>query len=200
MRLHGLHDDAAPHPAPCDQPIQLNSHACEAHVPADLVGQGYDVARAASLPDRAPTAVLERGDPDLAFGQMAAPAATETDRRDGGQRAAPGRNGVAGPGLFDPLPQTEDTDLGSAASPHRVVDARLNHLVDSAGIKFPGDGKRQPCKHGVRGRGQFRKVNLAVDTATSDNRAIEFTPDAMPTARSPRSCSARSPGTETSAP
>ncbi len=44
------------------------------------------------------------------------------------------------------------------------------------GIKFPGDGERQARRHGVQGRRQWRKVHLAMDTATSDIRAVEFTP------------------------
>jgi hypothetical protein len=52
----------------------------------------------------------------------------------------------------------------------------LNLLIDSTGIKFPGDGERQARKHGVQGRRQWRKIHLAMDTATSDIRAVEFTP------------------------
>jgi hypothetical protein len=61
--------------------------------------------------------------------------------------------------------------------------------VDSTGIKFLGDGalswfagkplpgnKWQARKHGVQGRRQWRKMHLAMDTATSDIRAVEFTP------------------------
>jgi len=43
-------------------------------------------------------------------------------------------------------------------------------------IKFPGDGEWQARKHGVRGRCQWRKVHLEMDTAPSDIRAVEFTP------------------------
>ena len=48
-------------------------------------------------------------------------------------------------------------------------------LVDSTGIKFLGDGEWQARKHGVQDRRQLRKVHLAVDTTTSDIRAVEFT-------------------------
>lgn len=48
--------------------------------------------------------------------------------------------------------------------------------ADSTGIEFLGDGEWQARKHGVQGRRQWRKVHLAMDTATSDIRAIEFTP------------------------
>jgi hypothetical protein len=51
--------------------------------------------------------------------------------------------------------------------PYRRADGPLNLLVDSTGIKFLGDGQ---------GRRQWRKVHLAMDTATSDIRAVEFTP------------------------
>jgi hypothetical protein len=60
--------------------------------------------------------------------------------------------------------------------PYRCADGRLNLLVDSTGIKFLGDGEWQARKHGVQGRRQWRKVHLAMDPATSDIRAVEFTP------------------------
>ena len=59
---------------------------------------------------------------------------------------------------------------------YRRADGPLNLLVDSTGIKFLGDGEWQARKHGVQGRRQWRKVHLAMDTATSDIRAVEFTP------------------------
>jgi hypothetical protein len=73
--------------------------------------------------------------------------------------------------------------------PYRRVDGPLNLLVDGAGIKFLGDGEWQARKHRVQGRRQSlpgrrlsaiaergRKVHPAMDTATSDIRAMEFTP------------------------
>jgi hypothetical protein len=60
--------------------------------------------------------------------------------------------------------------------PYRRADGPLNLLVDSTGIKFLGDGEWQARKHGVQGRRQWRKVHLAMDTATSGIRAVEFTP------------------------
>ena len=60
--------------------------------------------------------------------------------------------------------------------PYRRADGPLNLLVASTGIKFLGDGEWQARKHGVQGRRQWRKVHLAMDTATSDIRAVEFTP------------------------
>ncbi len=44
------------------------------------------------------------------------------------------------------------------------------------GIKFLDDGEWQARKHGAQGRRQWRKALLAMDTATSDIRAVEFTP------------------------
>jgi len=61
--------------------------------------------------------------------------------------------------------------------PYRHADTALNLLVDSTGIKVLGDGEWPPRKHGVHGR-QWRKVHLAMDMATSDIRAVEFTPPA----------------------
>jgi hypothetical protein len=60
--------------------------------------------------------------------------------------------------------------------PYRRADGPLNLLVDSTGITFLGDGEWQARKHGVQGRRQWRKVHLAMDTATSDIRGVEFTP------------------------
>ena len=60
--------------------------------------------------------------------------------------------------------------------PYCRADGPLNLLVDSTGIKFLGDGEWQARKRGVQGRCQWRKVHLAMDTATSDIRAVEFTP------------------------
>ena len=59
--------------------------------------------------------------------------------------------------------------------PYRRADGHLNRLIDSTGIKFLGDGEWQARKHGIQGRRQWRKVHLAMDTATSDIRAVEFT-------------------------
>jgi hypothetical protein len=73
--------------------------------------------------------------------------------------------------------------------PYRRADGPLNLLVDSTGIKFFGDGalswfagkplpgnKWRVRKHGVQRRRQWRKVHLAMDTATSDICAVEFSP------------------------
>jgi len=64
--------------------------------------------------------------------------------------------------------------------PCRVTDSTgIKFLGDgalsaNAGIRLPGD-KWQARKHGVQGRRQWRKVHLAMDPATSDIRAVEFT-------------------------
>jgi len=60
--------------------------------------------------------------------------------------------------------------------PYRRADGSLNLIVDSTGIKFLGDGEWQARKHGIQGRRQWRKVHLAMDTATSDIRAVERAP------------------------
>ena len=59
--------------------------------------------------------------------------------------------------------------------PHRRAPGPLNLLVDSTGIKFLGDGEWLVRKHGTHRRRQYRKVHLAMDTATGDVRAVEFT-------------------------
>lgn len=64
----------------------------------------------------------------------------------------------------------------SVQIPYRRAAGPLTLLVDSTGVKFLGDGERQTRKHGAQGRRQWRKVHLAMDTETSDIRAVEFTP------------------------
>ena len=60
--------------------------------------------------------------------------------------------------------------------PYRRSGGNLNLLVDSTGVKMRGDGEWQVRKHGPSRRRQWRKVHLAMDTATGDIRAAEFTP------------------------
>ena len=59
--------------------------------------------------------------------------------------------------------------------PFRRAGGDLNLLVDSTGVKMRGDGEWQVRKHGHSRRRQWRKVHLAMDTATGDIRAVEFT-------------------------
>lgn len=51
--------------------------------------------------------------------------------------------------------------------------------MDSTGIQFLSDGKWQARKYGVQSRRQWRKVHLAMDTATSDIGSVEFTPSSV---------------------
>jgi len=60
--------------------------------------------------------------------------------------------------------------------PFRRSDGNLNLLADSTGVKMRGDGEWQVRKHGPGRRRQWRKVHLAMDTATGDIRGVEFTP------------------------
>lgn len=59
--------------------------------------------------------------------------------------------------------------------PYRCSGQPLNLLVDSTGIRFRGDGEWLVRKHGATRRREWRKVHLAMDTATGDIRAVEFT-------------------------
>lgn len=59
--------------------------------------------------------------------------------------------------------------------PYRRSGAPLNLLIDSTGIRFRGDGEWLARKHGATRRREWRKVHLAMDTATGDIRAVEFT-------------------------
>ena len=57
----------------------------------------------------------------------------------------------------------------------RRAQGPLNLLVDSTGVKMRGDGEWQVRRHGPGRRRQWRKVHLAMDTATGDIRGVEFT-------------------------
>jgi hypothetical protein len=59
--------------------------------------------------------------------------------------------------------------------PFRRAGGPLNLLVDSTGVKMRGDGEWQVRRHGPGRRRQWRKVHLAMDVATGDIRAVEFT-------------------------
>ena len=59
--------------------------------------------------------------------------------------------------------------------PFRRSDGDLNLLVDSTGVKMRGEGEWQVRRHGPGRRRQWRKVHLAMDMATGDIRAVEFT-------------------------
>jgi len=63
----------------------------------------------------------------------------------------------------------------SVQIPYRRSGGALNLLVDSTGVKMRGDGEWQVRKHGASRRRQWRKVHLAMDTATGDIRGVEFT-------------------------
>jgi IS5 family transposase len=60
--------------------------------------------------------------------------------------------------------------------PFRRAGGELNLLVDSTGVKMRGEGEWQVRRHGASRRRQWRKVHLAMDAATGDIRAVEFTP------------------------
>lgn len=59
--------------------------------------------------------------------------------------------------------------------PYRRSGGDLNLLVDSTGVKVRGDGEWQVRRHGPSRRRQWRKVHLAMDAATGDICAVEFT-------------------------
>ena len=59
--------------------------------------------------------------------------------------------------------------------PFRRGGGPLNLLVDSTGVKMRGEGEWQVRRHGASRRRQWRKVHLAMDVATGDIRAVEFT-------------------------
>ena len=59
--------------------------------------------------------------------------------------------------------------------PFRRAGGELNLLVDSTGVKMRGEGEWQVRRHGASRRRQWRKVHLAMDTATGDICGVEFT-------------------------
>jgi hypothetical protein len=59
--------------------------------------------------------------------------------------------------------------------PFRRSGGELDLLVDSTGVKMRGEGEWQVRRHGASRRRQWRKVHLAMDAATGDIRAVEFT-------------------------
>lgn len=59
--------------------------------------------------------------------------------------------------------------------PFRRGEGPLNLLVDSTRVKMRGAGEWQVRKHGPSRRRQWRKVQLALDVASGDIRAVEVT-------------------------
>jgi transposase len=59
--------------------------------------------------------------------------------------------------------------------PYRGSGGPLHLLVDSTGIKVRGEGEWHARKHGGAKRREWRKVHLAIDEATMEIRAVEFT-------------------------
>ena len=187
MRLHGSHERTIPLPLSHDELVPLQRRIAQAGLAADLGGQGHDLARAAGRSPRPPSGLFRRGDPVLSVDQSAVQAAFAINRREGVESAPVGRSGLARARLLHPLPQVDDAGGPDPVSPCRrsAQPARAlsgHHCVmpcrvtDSTGIKFLGDGEWQARKHGVQGRRQWRKVHLAMGPATSDIRAVEFTP------------------------
>lgn len=52
----------------------------------------------------------------------------------------------------------------------------MNLLVDSAGVKFLGDGEQRTRRRAAQGRRKQREADPAMDTEKSDIRAAAFTP------------------------
>jgi len=59
--------------------------------------------------------------------------------------------------------------------PYRGSRGPLHLLIDSTGIKVRGEGEWHARKHGGAKRRVWRKVHLAIDEATLEVRAVEFT-------------------------
>ena len=78
-------------------------------------------------------------------------------------------------GLDWPVPDYSTLCRRQVRIPYRRSAAPLNLLIDSTGIRFRGDGEWLVRKHGATRRREWWKVHLAMDTATGDIRAVEFT-------------------------
>ncbi len=78
-------------------------------------------------------------------------------------------------GLDWPVPDYSTLCRRQVRIPYRRSAAPLNLLIDSTGIRFRGDGEWLAREHGATRRREWRKVHLAMDTATGDIRAVEFT-------------------------
>ena len=94
MRLDGSHEQAASHPLPHDELVQLQRGAAQARLDADLGRPGDGLAGAASRPPGTPGGLLGCRHPVLPLGQGAVQAAIATDRWHGGQPAPAGGAGL----------------------------------------------------------------------------------------------------------
>ena len=106
--------------------------------------------------DGRPGVFSDAGHTILPGGRGPVQTAAPSDCRDGGEPAEAGGAGLAPVRDFSTLCRRRKTL--AVQVPYRRTDGPLNLLVDSAGIKFLGDGEWQARKHGVQGRRQWRKV------------------------------------------
>ena len=60
----------------------------------------------------------------------------------------------------------------SVQIPYRRAGGPINLLIDSTSIRFRGDGEWLASKHGTTRRREWRKVHMAMDTATGDISAV----------------------------
>ena len=63
----------------------------------------------------------------------------------------------------------------SVVIPRRVHNKPLHVVIDSTGLKVYGEGEWKVRQHGYSKRRTWRKVHLAIDTATLDVIAVEVT-------------------------
>ena len=107
------------------------------------------------------------------MGKVLFRSSASANNRNGGQHPGDGWARLVGAGLLYGSSRRQKTLAVQISS--RRAPGPLNLLVDSTGIKFLGDGEWLARKHGTHRRRQYRKVHLAMDTATGDIRAVEFT-------------------------
>jgi hypothetical protein len=63
----------------------------------------------------------------------------------------------------------------TVAIPYRTRGGPLHLVIDSTGLKVPGEGEWKVRKHGADKRRVWRKVHLAIDANSHEVRAVEMT-------------------------
>jgi hypothetical protein len=82
--------------------------------------------------------------------------------------------GLAWPVPHDSTLSRRQRDM-TVAIPCRCRGEPLHLVVDSTGVKVPGEGEWKVRRHGAERRRVWRKVHLAIDAGSHDIRALEMT-------------------------
>jgi hypothetical protein len=82
--------------------------------------------------------------------------------------------GLAWPVPHDSTLSRRQRDM-TVAIPCRCRGEPLHLVVDSTGVKVPGEGEWKVRRHGAERRRVWRKMHLAIDAGSHDIRALEMT-------------------------